>query len=367
MDKLDRKISKKMKYMMDLPSKHKRINKDFLNKCIKKVKNKDYFTFDELEVKELDWLWKPYIIKGNLNLIVGDGGVGKSYLTAWLLSAISSGMEIPFSESLFTIGNCILQNAEDDLEATVLPRLMDNGADVSKIGFFNEEKKVFSVQQISRLEKRISEERPEIVVLDPIQAYLGDINMNSSIEVRNALKPLKNLAQKYNCAIVMLMHLNKNTGANKATNRVMGSYDFIAACRSAILIETNPENREEKLFIPIKTNLMKESEKNSLSFKINDDGKIKWIKNENYINPDEVLSSVNNVDKLSKVKGFILGILSRGDISSNDLKELAVNTGKITEKNYNVAKSMLHKELYIDTYQKDRKHYWKLVKKESSE
>ena len=364
MDKLYRKISKKMKYMVNLPSKHKRINKGFLNKCIKKVENRDYFTFDELEVKELDWLWKPYLIKGNLNLIVGDGGVGKSYLTTWLLSAISSGMKIPFSDSLFTIGNCILQNAEDDLEATVLPRLMDNGADVSKIGFFNEEKKVFSVQQISRLEKRISEERPEIVVLDPIQAYLGDINMNSSIEVRNALKPLKNLAQKYNCAIVMLMHLNKNTGAGKATNRVMGSYDFIASCRSALLVEINPEDKEERLLIPIKTNLMKENEKNSLVFKINDEGKVEWLRNDGNINPNEILNQNNNTfDKTTLAKEFILGVLSRGEISGNELKELALKLKNMSERTYNYSMSSLRKEEKVISYQQNKKFHWSLIEK----
>lgn len=321
----------------------------------------DYYTYSEMTVKEIEWIWKPYIVRGNLNIVVGEGGVGKSYFTTWLLSAISRGRKIPFSEENFKIGNAILQNAEDDVRATTLPRLIANNANTDKIGFFNEDNMVFSIKQLKRLEGRISYLKPSIVVLDPIQAYIGDINMNSSVEVRNALKPLKILAEKYNCAIVMLMHLNKNTGTNKATNRVMGSYDFIASCRSAMLIESNPANPEEKLFIPIKTNLMKESEKNALSFKINDKGKIQWLENKGRINADDILSQNNSVsDKSSITKGFILGALSRGEISSDDLKDLVVNKGEANERIYNYMKADLRKEGIIKSYQKNNKFYWGL-------
>lgn len=327
----------------------------------KNIIEKDYYTFSEREVKELDWLWKPYIIRGNLNIIVGDGGVGKSFFAAWLLSAISSGGKVPFNYFNFDIGKCILQNAEDDIDATILCRLFANGANTDNIGYFNEENKTFSIQQLDRLEEKLEKLRPAVVILDPIQAYLGDININSSVEVRNALKPLKLLAQKYNCAIIMIMHMNKNTGTNKATNRVMGSYDFIASCRSAILIESNPQNAEEKLFIPIKTNLMKENEKNTLSYKINEYGKIEWLENKGRINADEILSQNNSfIDKSSNAKGFIIGALSRGDLKANELKELVIKKGKISEKNYNVSKASLHKESVINSYQKDKQFYWSL-------
>ena len=319
---------------------------------------KAYYSFSEIEAKELEWLWKPYIIKGNLNIIVGEGGVGKSYLTTWLLSSISKGNKIPFSDDNFITGNSILQNAEDDPNATILPRLLSNNADTNKIIFINEEDKILSIQQIERLEAIIIETHPEIIILDPIQAYIGNINMNSANEVRNALKPLKNLAERYNCAIVMLMHLNKNNGTNKATSRVMGSTDFLSTCRSAILVVVNPENEEEKLFIPIKTNLMKENEKNSLSFKINDLGQIEWLENKGKICADDILDQNNNfLDKNSYAKGFILGALSRGVIKGTDLEKLALDNN-ITLKNYNVSKALLNKENVIYKFQSEKTYYW---------
>ena len=340
---------------------YKNTEKEELGKEYYMVSNEDYLTYSQIEVKKLDWIWEPYIVRGNLNIIVGEGGVGKSYFTTWLLSAISKGDKIPFKDANFSINNSILQNAEDDVEATILPRLLSNNADTDKIGFFNEIHESFSIDDLYRLENKLYELRPSIVVLDPIQAYIGDINMNSTVEVRNSLKPLKILAKHYNCAIVLLMHLNKNTSTSKATNRVMGSYDFIACCRSAMLIESNPENPQEKLFIPIKTNLMKESEKNTLSFRINDEGKIEWLENKGKINPDEILSeNMNLIDKNSNAKNFILGALSRGEILGNELKDLAINKGNISEKTYNIAKATLHKEGLINNYQKDKCFYWNL-------
>lgn len=331
-------------------------NKENLNEEIK-----DFYTFDERTPKEIEWLWKPYIVKGNINIIMGDGGLGKSYLITWLVSAISKGAKIPFSSNNFKKGTSILQNAEDDPDTTILPRLMLNDVDVSKIGAFNEEKEFLEVQQIKRLEDRIKEFNPEVVVLDPIQSFVGDININSQNEVKNALKPLKQIAQKYNCAIIMIMHLNKNNSA-KASQRANGSTEFITSSRSAILITENPENTSERLFIPIKTNLMKENEKNTLSFKINDIGIIEWLDNKGKVNADIILNSFETQDVLQSIaKGFIIGALSRGDIYSNDFKDLALKNG-ISEKMYNITKAKMKKEEIIKDYQKDKMYYWTLVK-----
>lgn len=322
---------------------------------------RDFITFDTRTQKELEFLWKPYIVKGNINIIQSDGGLGKSYLITWLMSAISKGDKIPFSDENFEVGNCILQNAEDDIDATILPRLNLHGADTSRIGFMNEEIKLFKVQDYKRLEEHIKEYKPVVICLDPIQSFLGNINMNMANEVREALKPLKKLAQKYNVAIIIIMHLNKNSATTKATYRTMGSYDFVAMARSVLLITENPENTSERLLIPIKTNIMKESEKRTLSYKINDNGVIEWLEDKGKIDPNEILGEADtNYIKSSVAKGFILGALSNGDILGNDLRKLALEKGNISEKTFNVVKADLRKNNIIDNYQKEKQFYWTL-------
>lgn len=328
---------------------------------------KDFYTFAERTPKELEFIWKPYLVKGAINIIQGEPGLGKSYLIAWLLSAISTGAKIPFSEEHFEIGNSIYQSAEDDIDATVLPRLLANGADVKRIGFINETKKAFSIQQLKRLEENIIKYNPSVVVLDPLQHYIGNTNMNVATEVSDALKPLIMLAQKYNCAIIIIGHLNKNEGG-KASQRGLGSVSIVGTSRSTMLIAENPENEEERLFIPLKTNLMKEKEKRSLSYKINDNGILEWLEDKGKLNPDEVLNQNSFInDKSSLAKGFIIGVLSRGDISGNELEKLALTQGHLSLKTYNIIKSNLYKEKTVDKYQKDKQHYWTLLSNKNEE
>ena len=326
------------------------------------VRDEDFCVYSQRTPKKTDWLWEPYILRGNLTAIVGEGGVGKSYFTSWLAATISSGGFVPFKPYRFHMERVFLQNGEDDVDSTTLPRLISNGANTNNIGFFTEDKKILCVQQIDRIEDLLKEYKPALVIFDPIQAYLGNINMNAMLDVRNSLKPLQKLAQKYNTAIVIIMHTNKNTGTTKATNRVMGSYDFIAACRTVLMIENDPENREVKLFMPLKSNLMKECEKHTLSFRIIDSGKLEWLKNLGYVNPNEILFENNNstINKSDKAEQYILGILSRGEILGTELKNLAINVGKISEHTFNTTKLALNKERKIKNYRKGKPSYWAL-------
>lgn len=323
--------------------------------------NEDLIFLNTRTQKSLEFLWKKYFVLGNINILSGEPGTGKSFFICWLLAAVSTGAGIPFSIDNFEIGTSILVNAEDDIDGTILERLVQNGADLSKIAIINEDREIFSIQQIKRLEENIKKIKPKLVVIDPITAYIGNINMYSANEVREALKPLKIMAQKYNCAIIIIMHLNKNTGATKATHRTMGSMDFIALARSVLLITENPENSSERILIPIKTNLMKEDEKASLSFRINDDGKIEWLSYLGTINPDDLLlpNDVNSM-KPSYEQGFIIGTLANGDIKANDLKALAIEKGGLKEKSYNIAKATLKKDGKIDYYQNKKEFYWTL-------
>ena len=63
-----------------------------------------------------------------------------------------------------------------------------------------------------------------------------------------------------------------------------------------------------------------------------------------------------------KAEQFILGILSRGEILGNELKNLALNEGKISEHTFNNTKLVLNKERKIRNYRKGKTSYWSLNK-----
>jgi hypothetical protein len=78
-----------------------------------------------------------------------------------------------------------------------------------------------------------------LITIDPISNYLGNVPMSADQDVRSMiLMPLKRLAEKYNVAVVIVMHLNKKSDLD-AINRVGGAMAFIAVCRVAWLFTRN--------------------------------------------------------------------------------------------------------------------------------
>lgn len=160
------------------------------------------------------------------------------------------------------------------------------------------------------------------------------------------------------------MHLNKNSGTS-ATNRTLGSVDFVSIARSVLLVTEDPQDKTKRLLIPVKTNLMKDSEKRALCYKINDNGSVEWIEDRGNINADDILNQEESpFNKDSITRGFILGALSKGDLTATELENLALQKGNISLKSYNITKATLRKEDKIDYYQKDKKYFWTLKAKE---
>ena len=63
-----------------------------------------------------------------------------------------------------------------------------------------------------RLEQAIRQTNARLVVLDPIQSFLGaEVDMHRANEIRPLMKRVSVLAEKYHCAIVLIGHMNKNS------------------------------------------------------------------------------------------------------------------------------------------------------------
>ena len=110
----------------------------------------------------------------------------------------------------------IYQTAEDGLEDTIKPRLEAAEADCTQIKVIDESEAALSMLD-ERIEKAIIEVGARVVILDPIQAYVGaNINMNNANEVRNVMAQLGRIAEKYDCSILLVGHMNKGSG-NKSS------------------------------------------------------------------------------------------------------------------------------------------------------
>ena len=191
---------------------------------------------EDVVSKEVEWLWYPYIPYGKITIVEGDPGEGKTTLVLKLAAALSMGLPLPCDDyKEYEPIHIIYQTAEDGIEDTIKPRLEKAGADCSMIRVIDETDKELSMTD-DRLEQAIIKTGSRLFILDPIQAYIGaTVDMHRANEIRPVLKHLGIIAEKHNCAIILIGHMNKASGS-KSTYRGLGSIDIQATARSVLLV-----------------------------------------------------------------------------------------------------------------------------------
>lgn len=190
--------------------------------------------YSEVQSTDVRWLWYPFIAIGKITLLQGDPGDGKSTMMMNLIAELSTGGKTPDGCKIGVPQKVIYQCSEDGVSDTIKPRLERCGADCRKIAFINEEFYNGLTLDDERIRQAIIEFRPRLVVIDPIQAYLGsDSDLQIAGRARKLMRRLGMWAAGYDCAIVLIGHLNKKEGS-KGLYRSLGSIDVVAAARSVL-------------------------------------------------------------------------------------------------------------------------------------
>lgn len=272
----------------------------------------------------VEWLWYPFIPYGKLTIIQGDPGDGKSTLVLNIAAYLSKGMGLDAAMKVNEPLNVIYQTAEDGLADTVKPRLEQAGADCSRISIIDEAEKSVTMTD-ERLEEAIVRQNAKLLILDPIQAYLGgSTDMNRANEARNMTKKLGGIAERTGCAIVLIGHMNKGAGA-KAAYRGMGSIDFFAVARSVILVGRIEGQENLRAVIQIKNNLAAFG--HAKAFELSGDG-FRWL-GDYEITVDEVLGGIMpRANKTERAKQLFRELSGGGKmIASKELETVAKQEG----------------------------------------
>jgi len=106
-------------------------------------------------------------------------------------------------------------------------------------------------------------------VVDPVSAYLAG-SENSSTDVRRLLKPLAALASQRRLAVVAVSHLRKKDGS--ILYRANGSLALVNSSRAAWLITRDPDDRNRRLMLPIKSNLAADTTGLAFTIESSNDG-----------------------------------------------------------------------------------------------
>lgn len=227
----------------------------------------------EIRQTEVEWLWYPYIPFGKLTIIQGNPGEGKTFFAMQLAAACTNRKYLPQMEP-FEPFNVIFQTAEDGLGDTVKPRLVSAEADMERVLVIDDTDHPLTLAD-KRIENAIRENNARLVIIDPLQAFLGaNVDMNRANEVRPILRRLADTAQNTNCAIVMIGHLNKASGS-QSTYRGLGSIDITAVVRSLLFIGKVKTDPTTRVIVHEKSSLAPPGQ--SLAFSLGDEKGFWWI------------------------------------------------------------------------------------------
>lgn len=268
------------------------------------------FSMDTIQAEEVKWLWYPYIPYGKITIIWGDPGEGKTTFVLKLAALLSRGKcfgeeeEISIQEPV----SIIYQTAEDGLADTIKPRLEEAQADCTRILVIDDNEKSLSMQD-ERIEQAINKVQAKVLVLDPLQAYLGEkVDMNRANEAREVTKHLASVAERTGCAVILIGHMNKG-GGMKAAYRGNGSIDFYAIARSVLLVGKVPDDEEVRAVCQIKNNLAQEG--NTMAFSLGETG-FRWIGRYD-ISDDELLKGFSDDNKKEKAENLLKSLLEQHD------------------------------------------------------
>jgi putative DNA primase/helicase len=242
----------------------------------------------EVNSRPIQWIWEGVLARGMLTILQGDPGMGKGLVTIDIAARLTRALPMPGAPLSHSDGrgaggegditpesqlphNVLLCTTEDMRSFTERPRAEAAGADLERIYFMDEllpftRKPKQMVEATARMiEEYLRSSEIRLVVIDPLLGFLQSLAASDSQSVRYALMALTDLAEKYGCAILAVLHLNKNRSAS-ALYRGGGSIAFAAVARFVYSIGRDPENPSRRILACVKNNVS--DHPRSLAFEI---------------------------------------------------------------------------------------------------
>ena len=288
----------------------------------------------DVQEKQVDWLWHPYIPCGKVTIIQGDPGEGKTTFILRVAALLTQGEALPFAPTQQPM-NVIYQTAEDGLADTIKPRLLEAGADCKRVLVIDETAQALSMSD-ERLAAAVQKTGAKLVILDPLQAYLGaTVDMHRANEIRPVMKRLGDVAEQYGCAIVLIGHMNKASGT-KAAYRGLGSIDFQAAARSVLVVGRLRDQPEIRIVAHAKSSLAPEGQ--SLAFELNPESGFRWLGHYD-ISADDLLVGITTQSKTVQGEELLRELLET-PVPANEVFRRAEALG-ISERTVKIAKKNL--------------------------
>lgn len=261
-----------------------------------------------IQAQAINWLWSGWLPLGKLTILAGAGGCGKTNLLLSLIATITTNGIFPDGSKCTDTGKVLIYSTEDDPNDTLLPRLIANGADLSKIDFIagrindKGEREPFDPTKDLPLLNAYAKQNPDIklLMIDPIISAVGG-DSNKATDVRRSLQVVVDFAQEFNCAVVGITHFAKGTSGSSPAERIIGSQAFTALARM-VWSAAKREDENDCILVRAKSNI------STL------DGGIKY-----QIEPETVLENIETTKTawLGTIEGSARELLSEAESTEN--------------------------------------------------
>lgn len=203
-----------------------------------------YVKLSEVKSTRPRFLYDPLLVEGVVNLIAGDGGVGKSTLVLdWIAKATRGRLEGDYRGRPANV----LIYSQEDSDSLLKARALAAGADLKRlIPFYKTDTRTLPdgsttemrsgytfPDDLTLIEQALTDKSAIALVVDPLTSLVGG-DSNKRDDVRKALDPLAALAEKLHVTVIGLLHFNK--GGGYQSDKISGSHAFRDLCRSLILV-----------------------------------------------------------------------------------------------------------------------------------
>lgn len=216
-------------------------------------------SFAKIRPQIVEWLVRNRIPKRFITVFAGRTGVGKSFVACDLIARLSTGGEIPFAGGeCFTPGGTLILS-EDSHEYVLAPRLMNAGADLSRVHAMTWAAMAkYNLGDTDMLAKAVKEVPGgvSLVLIDPPTNFLDAVDEHKNSEVRQLVMRVVEWVLGQDLACLFVLHVNKQSGKGvEALNRVMGSVAWVTTARIAHTLCDDPDTADQCLWVPLKNNL----------------------------------------------------------------------------------------------------------------
>lgn len=231
----------------------------------------------DVEPEQIDWVWYPYLARGEVSIIEGDPEAGKSYISQMIAARISMGESIPVDPKAKyqggkVKGSIVYFDFENSAGTVTKKRMTWNGYGGRKLTQFYQEEQPFSIDDDEFLERMyadLEKIRPTLIVFDTLNSYIGKANTAAGAESQQAFARFVELARRFNCSVLVIRHLTKGT-RERAMYRGQGNIAFVGMARVVMLVGKHPEDPDMRVMVRTKGNLTKAPD--ALMYRIQDIG-----------------------------------------------------------------------------------------------